>query len=154
MTSSIVLVTGGFDPLHSGHIAYFKSAKAIAPLSPLAVGLNSDQWLANKKGKPFMPLEERITIVRELKMIDVVIEYDDSDGTSNRAIEQLLEIYDKVIFANGGDRHNENTPEYIKFKDDDRVQFKWGVGGTDKKNSSSWILERWDKSHYKPSYYQ
>ena len=154
MTSSIVLVTGGFDPLHSGHIAYFKSAKAIAPLSPLAVGLNSDQWLANKKGKPFMPLEERITIVRELKMIDVVIEYDDSDGTSNRAIEQLLEIYDKVIFANGGDRHNENTPEYNKFKDDDRVQFRWGVGGTNKINSSSWILERWGKSDYKPSYYQ
>ena len=89
MTSSIVLVTGGFDPIHSGHIAYFKSAKAIAPLSPLAVGLNSDQWLTNKKGKPFMPIEERISIVRELKMVDVVIEYDDSDGTSNRAIEQL-----------------------------------------------------------------
>ena len=88
MTSSIVLVTGGFDPIHSGHIAYFKSAKAIAPLSPLAVGLNSDQWLTNKKGKPFMPIDERISIVRELKMVDVVIEYDDSDGTSNRAIEQ------------------------------------------------------------------
>ena len=99
MTSSIVLVTGGFDPLHSGHIAYFKSAKAIAPLSPLAVGLNSDEWLSRKKGKPFMPINERIAIVRELKMVDVVLEYDDTNGTSNCAIEQLLEIYDKVIFG-------------------------------------------------------
>ena len=146
MTSSIVLVTGGFDPLHSGHIAYFKSAKAIAPLSPLAVGLNSDQWLSNKKGKPFMPLEERITIVRELKMIDVVIEYDDSDGTSNRAIEQLLEIYDKVIFANGGDRHNENAPEFKTFENNPRVEFKWAMGGTEKYNSSAYILKRWDNS--------
>ena len=73
MTSSIVLVTGGFDPLHSGHISYFKSAKAIAPLSPLAVGLNSDDWLRRKKGKPFMPMNERISIVRELKMVDAVL---------------------------------------------------------------------------------
>ena len=78
-------------------------------------------------------------------MVDVVIEYDDSDGTSNRAIEQLLEIYDKVIFANGGDRHNENVPEYEKYKDNENVIFRWAVGGLNKKNSSSWILSEWDK---------
>ena len=144
MTSSIVLVTGGFDPLHSGHISYFKSAKAIAPLSPLAVGLNSDDWLRSKKGKPFMPINERISIVRELKMVDAVIEYDDSDNTSNSAIEQLLQIYDKVIFANGGDRHNENVPEYEMFKDDNKVIFLWAVGGVNKLNSSSWILSEWE----------
>ena len=144
MTSSIVLVTGGFDPLHSCHISYFKSAKAIAPLSPLAVGLNSDDWLRRKKGKPFMPMNERISIVRELKMVDAVIEYDDSDNTSNSAIEQLLQIYDKVIFANGGDRHNENVPEYEKFKDDNNVIFRWAVGGLNKLNSSSWILSEWE----------
>ena len=144
MTSSIVLVTGGFDPLHSGHISYFKSAKAIAPLSPLAVGLNSDNWLRRKKGKPFMPIHERIAIVRELRMVDVVIEFDDSNGTSKCAIEQLLEIYDKVIFANGGDRHNENVPEYEIFKDNDNVIFRWAVGGLNKLNSSSWILSEWE----------
>ena len=144
MTSSIVLVTGGFDPIHSGHISYFKSAKAIAPLSPLAVGLNSDDWLRRKKGKPFMPMNERISIVRELKMVDAVIEYDDSDNTSNSAIEQLLQIYDKVIFANGGDRHNENVPEYEIFKDNDNVIFRWAVGGLNKLNSSSWILSEWE----------
>ena len=67
-----------------------------------------------------------------------------------------LEVYDEVIFANGGDRSNENTPEYERYKDDDRVTFKWGVGGTDKINSSSWILNRWDKKdeNYQPAYYQ
>ena len=110
MTSSVVLVTGGFAPLHSGHISLLKSAKQIAPMSALAVGLNSDYWLTKKKGQPFLPLEERITIVRSLEMVDNVLEFDDGNGTANDAIAQCLEIYDKVIFANGGDRHNENVP--------------------------------------------
>ena len=74
-----------------------------------------------------------------------IIEYDDTNGTSNCAIEQLLEIYDKVIFANGGDRHNENVPEYEKFKDHENVIFRWAVGGLNKMNSSSWILSEWDE---------
>ena len=89
-------------------------------------------------------MNERISIVRELKMVDAVIEYDDSDNTSNSAIEQLLQIYDKVIFANGGDRHNENVPEYEKFKDNNNVIFRWAVGGLNKLNSSSWILSEWE----------
>ena len=145
MTSSVVLVTGGFDPLHSGHISLLKSAKQIAPMSALAVGLNSDYWLTKKKGQPFMPLEERIAIVRSLEMVDNVLEFTDSDGSAIEAIEQCLQIYDKVIFANGGDRHNENTPEYERFKNDDRVVFRWAVGGLGKVQSSSWILDKWDK---------
>ena len=144
MTSSVVLVTGGFDPLHSGHISLLKSAKQIAPMSALAVGLNSDYWLTKKKGQPFLPLEERITIVRSLEMVDNVLEFDDGNGTANDAIAQCLEIYDKVIFANGGDKHNENVQEYTFYKDDDRVVFRWGVGGVGKKQSSSWILQAWD----------
>tara|TARA_E500000331_G_C17053631_1_gene625100 strand:+ start:371 stop:811 length:441 start_codon:yes stop_codon:yes gene_type:complete len=145
MTSSVVLVTGGFDPIHSGHISLLTSAKQIAPLSALAVGLNSDYWLTKKKGQPFLPLEERITIVRALRMVDNVLEFSDSDGSANEAIEQCLQIYDKVIFANGGDRHNENTPEFDLYEDDPRVVFRWGVGGLGKKQSSSWILDKWDK---------
>ena len=61
MSTSVVLVSGGFDPIHSGHISLLRSAKQIAPKSALAVGLNSDSWLAKKKGKPFMTLDERIT---------------------------------------------------------------------------------------------
>ena len=144
MTSSVVLVTGGFDPLHSGHISLLKSAKQIAPMSALAVGLISDLWLGRKKGQPFMHSGERITIVRALEMVDNVLEFDDGNDTANDAIAQCLEIYDKVIFANGGDKHNENVPEYTFYNDDPRVVFRWGVGGVGKKQSSSWILQAWD----------
>ena len=74
----VVLVTGGFDPLHSGHIEYFKAASKLG--DKLIVGLNSDQWLSNKKGKPFMPLEERRAVVENLKMVDEVMTWDDSSG--------------------------------------------------------------------------
>ena len=157
MSTSVVLVSGGFDPIHSGHISLLRSAKQIAPLSALAVGLNSDVWLAKKKGKPFMTLGERIVIVRSLEMVDNVLEFDDGNGTANDAIAQCLEIYDKVIFCNGGDKHNENVPEYTFYNEDPRVVFRWGVGGVGKRQSSSWILKEWDdrkKSEYEPSYYQ
>ena len=69
----VVLVTGGFDPLHSGHIAYFKAAKSLG--DKLIVGLNSDEWLTRKKGKPFMPFNERIEIINELSVVDEVISF-------------------------------------------------------------------------------
>jgi len=138
----VVLVTGGFDPLHSGHIAYFKAAKAIGDTedTKLIVGLNSDEWLERKKGKSFMNWEERATIIAELECVDRVIIFDDSDGTANDAIRkaQGLYPYTELVFANGGDRGSENIPE-----DYEGVTFAFGVGGTDKKNSSSWILEEW-----------
>ena len=62
--SKIVLVTGGFDPIHTGHIAYFKNAKELYPHTPLCVGLNSDEWLIRKKGKFFLPMKERRAIVK------------------------------------------------------------------------------------------
>ena len=138
MTEIIILVTGGFDPIHSGHIAYFKAAKE---LGTLGVGVNSDEWLVRKKGKFFMTVEERISIIKELKCVDVVIEFIDKDDTANDAIKMALEVYEKVIFCNGGDRIKGNIPEMEKYGNNDRVEFKWGVGGTDKKNSSSWILK-------------
>ncbi len=136
--STLVLVTGGFDPLHSGHIAYFKAAKE---LGTLGVGVNSDEWLVRKKGKFFMTVEERISIIKELKCVDVVIEFIDKDDTANDAIKMALEVYDNIIFCNGGDRIKGNIPEMEKYGNNDRVEFKWGVGGMDKKNSSSWILK-------------
>jgi D-beta-D-heptose 7-phosphate kinase/D-beta-D-heptose 1-phosphate adenosyltransferase len=60
----VVLVTGGFDPLHSGHVSYFNAAKRLGDI--LVVGLNSDEWLTRKKGRPFMNLDERMRIVSEL----------------------------------------------------------------------------------------
>ena len=139
----VVLVTGGFDPLHSGHIEYFKEAKELGDI--LLVGVNSDQWLVNKKGKAFMPFKERALIIQNLSMVDGIVAFDDSDGTSCGAIYKTLATVkvDQLIFANGGDRTESNTPEYLTYKD--RVKFVYGVGGTDKKNSSSWLLENWSQ---------
>jgi cytidyltransferase-like protein len=135
----IVLVTGGFDPLHSGHIEYFNAAKELG--DKLIVGINSDAWLARKKGQPFMPIEERFTIVGSIDVVDEVIVYNDDDGSSIDAI-RLVKIRhpnDDIVFANGGDRTHLNIPEMI-VKD---VQFAFGVGGFNKQNSSSWILREW-----------
>ena len=138
---TLALVTGGFDPLHSGHIEYFKAAKELG--DSLCVAVNSNDWLIRKKGKYFMTAPERISIISELRMVDACIEFNDKDDTANDAIKMALEVYDNIIFANGGDRGNTNTPEYEEFKDNDKVKFAGGVGGDDKKNSSSWILDRW-----------
>ena len=140
--STVTIVTGGFDPLHSGHIAYFKAAKELG--NPLCVGVNSDEWLTRKKGKPFMTIDERMSIIKELKCVDLAIEFRDDDNSACDAIKMALEIYDKVLFCNGGDRGSVNTPEYNEYRNDNRVEFKFGVGGTDKKNSSSWILKKWN----------
>lgn len=137
----IVLVTGGFDPLHSGHLAYFKAAKKLG--DKLVVGLNSDEWLTRKKGRPFMPLNERFALVSELGCVDEVIVYNDDDNSSCDAIRLTKARYpnEEIVFANGGDRTKDNIPEMIF----DDVEFVFGVGGEDKKNSSSWILEDWKK---------
>jgi D-beta-D-heptose 7-phosphate kinase/D-beta-D-heptose 1-phosphate adenosyltransferase len=138
----VVLVTGGFDPLHSGHVSYFNAAKRLGDI--LVVGLNSDEWLTRKKGRPFMNLDERMRIVSELKMVDYVIKYNDADNSSCLAIKQTRELFPdaKIIFANGGDRGQENTLE-MNYKDRGELEFAFGVGGSSKLNSSSWILENW-----------
>jgi D-beta-D-heptose 7-phosphate kinase/D-beta-D-heptose 1-phosphate adenosyltransferase len=144
--SKVVLVTGGFDPLHSGHIAYFKAARELG--DHLVVGLNSDAWLTRKKGRPFMPIEERIAIVKELACVDEVITFNDLDNTACLAIGYVLQTKGskwKLVFANGGDRTNTTTPEYATWGNHPDVEFAFGVGGEDKKNSSSWILKAWSQ---------
>ena len=135
----IVLVTGGFDPIHSGHIEYLKSAKKLGDV--LIVGVNSDDWLTRKKGRPFMPITERVTLIENLKMVDHVILFNDTDNTAIEAIKNVKALYphETVVFANGGDRTKENIPEMVV----EDVEFVFGVGGENKKNSSSWILEEW-----------
>jgi cytidyltransferase-like protein len=139
--STIVLVTGGFDPVHSGHLAYFKAARTLG--DRLIVGLNSDTWLARKKGRPFMPVQERLALVGNLNMVDEVVVYDDSDNSSSDAIRVVRARYPDadIVFANGGDRTRENIPEMAV--QDPRVTFAFGIGGEDKRNSSSWILQEW-----------
>ena len=137
----IVVVSGGFDPIHSGHIAYFKSAKLLG--DHLVVALNSDEWLIKKKTKYFMPFNERKCVIENLSVVDVAMVFDDRDGGANQAIHNCLVMYpdSEIIFANGGDRTDENIPE-MKI-DDPRLSFVFGVGGVHKMNSSSKILTEW-----------
>ena len=138
----VVLVTGVFDPLHSGHISYFKEAKKLG--DKLVVGLNSDEWLTRKKGKPFKTIQERVEIVKNLQMVDDVLVWDDEDDSASGAIFKLMATsgYNcDVIFANGGDRTKANIPEMKLWSD--KVEFVFGVGGSHKQNSSSWILEEY-----------
>ena len=134
----VSLVTGGFDPIHSGHLRYFERAKDFS--NYLIVGLNGDPWLKRKKGQYFQCWTERADIIRHLDMVDAVISWDDSDDTAKGAIRKCLEISKQVVFCNGGDRGKTNTPEVDKYGEDPRVEFQFGIGGNDKKNSSSWIL--------------
>ena len=135
----IVVVTGGFDPLHSGHIEYFRAAKQLGDL--LIVGLNSDAWLARKKGQPFMPMEERRAIVGSLKDVHATMTFNDDDGSARDLLVLIKREfpYAKIIFANGGDRTAENIPEMTV----PSITFEFGVGGENKMNSSSWILREW-----------
>jgi len=139
--SKIVLITGGFDPLHSGHIAYFKAAKTLGDI--LIVGLNSDDWLVRKKGAAFMPWNERLCVINNLSMVDEVFTFDDDDGSAKHFIQQTRAHYPdaELIFANGGDRTKDNIPEMDVV--DCNLSFAFGVGGENKMNSSSWILQEW-----------
>jgi D-beta-D-heptose 7-phosphate kinase/D-beta-D-heptose 1-phosphate adenosyltransferase len=134
----VSLVTGGFDPIHSGHISYFKRAKDLS--NYLVVGINTEEWLTRKKGQYFQSWKERAEIIRHLDMVDAVISWNDEDDSACGAIAKCLEIAQTVVFANGGDRGKDNTPEIDKYDDHPNVEFAWGIGGDDKMNSSSWIL--------------
>ena len=136
----LIVVSGGFDPIHSGHIDYFESARSHG--DKLIVALNSDDWLEKKKGKFFMPFDERKAIVELIKFVDQVIGFrDDTMGSCINALEEIKKLHpnDDIYFANGGDRDKKNIPE-MSVSD---INFLFSVGGDDKKNSSSWILNKW-----------
>ena len=137
----VSLVTGGFDPIHSGHISYFERAKDLS--NYLVVGINTNEWLTRKKGQYFLPWIERAEILRHLDMVDAVISWDDEDDSALGAIAKCLEISEQVVFCNGGDRTKTNIPEAMGYADDPRVEFQYGIGGEDKMNSSSWILNNY-----------
>ena len=139
--NTVVIITGGFDPLHGGHLRYIKAARELGDI--LVVGVNSDEWLARKKGRSFMPFEDRISIVQSLQGVDYAIPFNDKDDSAKDAILWARTVFpqDKIIFANGGDRTLNNIPEMDIV--DDNIEFVFGIGGTNKVNSSSWILDEW-----------
>lgn len=134
----IIIATGGFDPLHTGHIAYLTAAKSLGDY--LVVGVNSNDWLIRKKGAYFLDFNERMMLVNSLKPVNAVLAFDDSDDTACDLLRNLLLVYKgkyRVTFANGGDRTELNTPETSI----QGVEFAWNVGGSAKLNSSSTILD-------------
>ena len=135
----IVIVTGGFDPIHSGHINYIEAAAKLGDI--LVAGLNSDAWLERKKGRAFMPIAERAAVLNAMRGVGRVETFDDSDGSACALLTNIkIQFpYATIIFANGGDRTQDNIPEMSV----EGVDFAFGVGGSDKANSSSWILEEW-----------
>ena len=139
----IAVVSGGFDPIHSGHIAYLNAAKSFGDI--LVVLLNSDDWLTNKKGKFFLPFVERKLILENLEIVDLVIGFKDDDKNSCiNGLKDLKKKYpsEEIYFCNGGDRTKQNIPE-MSVKN---INFEFGIGGKDKKNSSSNILKNWNYS--------
>jgi D-beta-D-heptose 7-phosphate kinase/D-beta-D-heptose 1-phosphate adenosyltransferase len=129
----VVAVSGGFDPIHIGHVRYFKAAKALG--EELLVILNTDDFISRKKGKPFMPFDERKEILEAIRWVDRVVPSVDNDQT----VCKSLRYYKPDIFAKGGDRTINNIPE----KDTCNnlgIEMVFGVGG-EKIQSSSWLIE-------------
>jgi len=128
------MVSGGFDPVHIGHIRMILEASEHGDVIVVA---NSDDWLFRKKGFVFMEFDQRAEILASIKGVVKVSGVDDSDGTVCEAIRRLKPDY----FANGGDRQKHNTPEQAVC-DELGVEMLWGIGGNNKANSSSDLVER------------
>jgi len=124
-----VMVSGGFDPVHAGHIRMIRHA---AQFGDVIVVANSDDWLFRKKGFVFMEYERRAEILDAIKGVILVDSVNDSDDTVCEAIQRLRPDY----FANGGDRERANTPEQ-QVCEDLGVEMLWGIGGDEKLQSSS-----------------
>jgi cytidyltransferase-like protein len=129
-----IMVSGGFDPIHVGHVKMIQDASR---WGSVIVVVNSDEWLLRKKGYVFMPYEERVCILGNIKGVQIVSNVDDADGTVCEAIKRLR----PDAFANGGDRRKDNTPE-MKVCDELGIQMLWGIGGKDKPQSSSWLVNK------------
>ena len=138
------IVSGGFDPIHEGHIEMIKASAAAS--DGVIVLVNSDAWLCRKKGKNFQTMKTRKAILENLKGVIDVLEFDDSDNSAADGIRKARVKYPSahLVFANGGDRGKDNIPEGPICREC-QVDLAFGVGGNNKANSSSWILENWNK---------
>ena len=136
-SKKVVAVSGGFDPIHIGHVRMIQAA---AELGNVIVIANSDEWLHRKKGYAFMRYEEREEILRAIKGVYDVVKAKDDDNT----VCASLLFLKPDIFANGGDRKEGNIPEY-KLCEDMEIEMKFGVGGSDKPQSSSWLVDKASK---------
>ena len=131
----IVCVSGYFDPIHIGHIEYFKKAKAIG--DKLVVIVNNDEQAYIKKGGSFMPTDERIQIINELKCVDKVVKSIDLDRTVRATLSSIEPK--PSYFCNGGDQNNNSIPE-AEICSNLGIELRDGLG--DKVQSSSWLINK------------
>ncbi len=142
----LCILSGGFDPLHTGHIKMFEHARMIA--DKVIVCVNSDEWLIKKKGVPLLNIEERIKIIESIKYVDEAITFDDDEyGSACLGIKKVVEKYQdkyEYIFGNGGDRNINTTPSHEQILAESLgVKMMYGIGGENKTNSSSEIIKKY-----------
>lgn len=142
----IVAVSGGFDPIHVGHIRMFQEAKKLG--DKLIVILNNDHWLRKKKGYVFMPQEERMEIIKAISGVDKVVLTSNKPNSGDMSVCSELQKIRPHIFANGGDRKLGNIPEVPVCRQIGcKMIFNVGRGG--KIQSSSWLLDKHIQKHEK-----
>ena len=138
MEMKIIAISGGFDPVHKGHVQMIEEASKVGPVMVI---LNSDEWLVRKKGYVFMPWDERAYILGNIKGVHIVAQVDDSDGTVCEALRRMK----PDAFANGGDRKETNTPE-MEVCDYLDIELLWNVGGEKTQSSSTLVNKaRWEQ---------
>jgi len=139
----VVAVSGGFDPIHHGHVRMFKAAKALG--DELVVILNNDNWLADKKGRPFMTQTERKEIIESIRWVDRVVLTDHKPGEyfNDRSVCRSLRKIKPDIFANGGDRHPDGDPvPEVELCEELKIKMVYNVGVGGKVQSSSWLIAK------------
>ncbi len=138
----VVAVSGGFDPLHIGHVRLMEEAKALG--NKLIVIMNNDNWLLQKKGFVFMPERERKEIIEALACVDKVVLTKHEPDLDDTSVCQILEEIKPDIFANGGDRKEDNVPE-VETCEAIGTEMVFNIGRGGKVQSSSWLVDKYNK---------
>jgi D-beta-D-heptose 7-phosphate kinase/D-beta-D-heptose 1-phosphate adenosyltransferase len=134
MIKNTIAISGGFDPVHIGHVKMIEEASRHGGV---LVILNSDEWLMRKKGYVFMPWKERAYIMGNIKGVVAVTNVDDSDDTVCKALSR----HRPDAFANGGDRKGNNVPE-VALCEDLGIEMLWNIGGGKIQSSSTLVDKR------------
>ena len=140
MKYDVIVLSGGFDPMHVGHLRMMQEAAKMAEI--VIVGVNSDDWLMRKKGYVFMSHDERREMVQGVRGVSKAMSFDDSDNSACDLLKNVRALWTtfKIAFANGGDRTSENIPE-ISVAEELDIDLIWGIGGGKVQSSSELVAD-------------